>query len=213
MNASRLRLFQVVGPIYKTQPGIHFEGVRPTSSHSLPGHRRQALLKWRFVLVGLISGIAVASITVGIATWGAPPGTAAGGTIGPYLLNNSTRGVELSFPQCSLVTIHWQVMAGSSTNFSVWPPEAVLAANCHSPLPPPTNSTCPAVVCGNASMGPGPVCFESGMSGVCSFSSTQPGYGFDLYTGYHISNGTPIENGLGNTTVSFTARCSLPAIA
>ena len=185
----------------------------PTSSPHRQRHVRRTAFTWRFVLVGLISGIAVTSITAGLALWGSSPGVAMSGTLGPYLLNNSTRGVGLSFPQCSLVTVHWQVVTGSSANFSVWPPEAVLVPNCQTPLPPPTNGTCPAAVCGNASMGPGPVCFESGMSGACSFSSTQPGYGFDLYTGYHISNGTPIENGLGNTTVSFTARCSLPAIA
>ncbi len=49
-------------------------------------------------------------------------------------------------------------------------------------------------------MGPPPVCYESGMTGACSFTSTQLGYNFYLYS----QNATGLTN-LGNLTVIFTA--------
>lgn len=74
--------------------------------------------------------------------------------------------------------VHWSVNTGGPTNFSVWPPEVVLVSNCHGPAP--SNQTDPYAP-GNISMGPGPICFEFGMGGTCTFTATQPSYEILLY--------------------------------
>jgi len=119
--------------------------------------------------------------------------------MGPYVLNSSNPGVFLSLPDCAHVTVHWDVISGPSMNFSVGSGEAILASDCHD-WTPPSNETCPAPYCepGTQSLGPGPICFESGFSGTCSFTATQLSYGFTAFTALSY------PWSIGNATVSFT---------
>jgi hypothetical protein len=117
-------------------------------------------------------------------------------TLGPFLLSSSNPSVSLSFPDCAIVTVHWNVVTGPRANFSVGSGEVALASDCHGP--PPSSATCPVPYCGGngtVSMGPGPICFESGFAGTCSFTATQPIYGF-VALSYPWS--------IGNATVAFT---------
>jgi hypothetical protein len=139
---------------------------------------------WRRHPVVIVSAVSVGVVVIWLAL---PSPWGMGGfqslsqqsktTLGPFTLD-STTWVSFSFPQCAFVVAHWAVVTGGPTNFSVGQPEVVLVSNCHGP--PPSNETCPPWMCGQVSMGPGPVCFETGMGGTCSFTATQPQYSFNL---------------------------------
>jgi len=141
----------------------------------------------RFAAVG-VTGVAIGVLLVLSVL--APVSTS---HMGPFILNSSNPTVSLSFPECAVVTVHWTVVVGPQVNFSVGSGEVVLASDCHGP--PPTNASCVEPYCGGVSMAPGPICFEQGYGGTCSFTATQPMYGFGAVA-YPYS--------IGNATVSFT---------
>jgi len=120
-------------------------------------------------------------------------------TLGPYVLNSSNPDISLSLPDCAIVTVHWNVVSGPGVNFSVGQGDVLLLSNCLDWVPP-SNATCSVTYCGLQSTGPGPICFESGLSGACSFTATQPTYGFAAFA-------YPWD--IGNVTVSFTIHCSV----
>jgi len=124
-----------------------------------------------------------------------------GGVIGPIVLDNSTRGYGLTFPNCSFVRVHWVVTAGSYANFTIWQGPLLLGSGCHS-VSRPSNETCPPIsgVCSPYSAPP--ICFEIGTSGNCTFTSTQPGYGVELFSPATQSAG---PGPLGNLSVTFWA--------
>jgi hypothetical protein len=158
------------------------------------------------VLVVLVSVIAVAAVFGSLLAFKSMPTTTPApipsGTFGPFLLN-TTQLVGYSFPDCAFVTVAWHVVRGQVANFSVWPPEAVVLSNCHGPAP--SNAGCPISFCGVSSMGPGPVCFEIGTDGSCTFSADQSGYSFTLLSPEVVDNTTTYFPSLGNLTVSFVA--------
>lgn len=144
------------------------------------------------VSIAIASGVILALVP-GAWAW-TQSGPATGGVLGPYTLDNATQDVGLSFPDCSLVTVGWHVVAGGKANFTVSTGENQIASSCRGP--PPTNESCLPTGC--AANGPPPVCYESGAAGSCSFTSTQPVYDFGLFT--------PLSGqGIGNLAVSFTA--------
>jgi hypothetical protein len=153
-------------------------------------------------IVAVVAVAVVGFTTAALAGWGggAPPG--ATGAFGPFLLTNASHDIGLSFPDCSLVLVHWSVVTGPSANFSVWPPAAVVATTCTGL--PPSNATCPVSVCKTTSLGPWPVCFETGAEGSCTFVAAQTGYSFVLYP-VCLSRGSACLPTLGNLTVTFTA--------
>jgi len=109
--------------------------------------------------------------------------------LGPFSLDAANPTISLSFPDCAVVVVHWTVVAGPRMNFSVGTGEALLASNCNGP--PPSNATCVQPYCGGFSMAPGPICFEQGLGGTCSFTATQPMYGFAAVAyPYSIGNAT-----------------------
>jgi len=122
-------------------------------------------------------------------------------TLGPYTLNSSNPVVSLPLPDCAQVTVHWKLVSGPRVNFSVGQGDVSLMSNCSSQLPP-SNATCPLSYCGLTSTGPGPICFESGSGGTCSFTATQPSYGF-------VASTVPYPWSMGNATVSFTVHYSI----
>lgn len=121
-------------------------------------------------------------------------GTPTETTLGPYQLDSSIPYVTLSFPNCAVLTVHWRLVEGSQANFLVRQASAALAVwDCYF-APAPSNATCEQPYCGEMSTGPGPICFETGVSGSCSFTAVQPPYDFGALE-------TP--SGIGNLTVSF----------
>lgn len=102
-----------------------------------------------------------------------------GGTFGPYRLNASNywAPVTLPFPQCAFVVVHWSVLTGGPTNFTAGSGEFVSASDCSGPGP--SNQSCLPLGC--SVNGPPPVCFESGMGGMCSFTATQSEYDFYIF--------------------------------
>jgi len=130
----------------------------------------------------------VCAVAIGVALlWVALPSPEGSGAcestpmesvLGPYTMN-ATTAVQLAFPQCAFVVVHWEVVSGGPTDFSVGTGEAVITSDCTGP--PPSNATCIPTFCGNVSMGPGPICFETGMGGTCSFTATQPQYDFGVF--------------------------------
>lgn len=134
------------------------------------------------------AGVAIGALVV-LSVLGPMPTS----NLGPFILNSANPNVSLSFPDCAVVTVHWKVVVGPRMNFSVGAGPVLLASDCHGP--PPSNATCVEPYCGGISMAPGPVCFEQGYGGTCSFTATQPTYGFGAVA-YPYS--------IGNATVSFT---------
>lgn len=120
-------------------------------------------------------------------------------TLGPYVLNSSNPGVSLSLPDCSIVSVDWGVVSGPSVNFSVGQGGALGVSNCHNYVLP-SNATCPVAYCGLMNAEPGPICFETGFGGTCSFTATQPSYGFGAIA-------SPWS--IGNATVTFTVHYSI----
>lgn len=175
----------------------------PTTPSGIVGRLRLVLL----VLTAVGIMVAGASLAfVGPASTGDPRA----GTTTDYTLTSSNRSDGLSFPNCNQVSVTWQVVAGGVANFSVWPPEAVVVGNCPEPALSPPPASCPAWACGGASMGPGPVCFEVGMSGACSFSATQAGYTFLLDSPYSPTNGSQSLGGLAVDFVVTYSNCAPP---
>jgi hypothetical protein len=94
------------------------------------------------------------------------------GSVGPLRVSDST---VLTFPHCARVTVHWSTVVGARVAFAIYPPEEVSFPDCRGS--PPTNDTCVSPWCGpGPSLGPGPVCFEVGADGTCSFTASQDGY-------------------------------------
>jgi hypothetical protein len=148
--------------------------------------------------VALLAVAVAVSTTVALIAWQLNSGERGpGGVLGPYVLTNSSRSVSLEFPECAVVTTNWRAVTGVAANFSVWPPPLRVSSTCTGPAP--TNSTCPQSGC-DPYEGP-PVCYETGQGGSCSFTSTQTGYEFDLYS---ACSPTSCPS-LGGLTVSFTA--------
>ena len=153
------------------------------------------------LVVILVAVISVAVVVVAVSATNVSSGPNPSGTLGWYSLNNSTRSIGLSFPICSRVFVTWYVSDGPAANFSVVPPEFEATADCHGP--PPTNGSCSPSVCGYYAQAGAPVCFESGYSGQCSFTATQTGYNFLLWTRLAVTNTTTYLPSLGNLTVGF----------
>jgi hypothetical protein len=149
------------------------------------------------VVVALFAGVVVASLTIGLAFWGGTGNPSGPRTVmlGPYVLNNTTTNVVLTFPSCSFETVHWHVVTGSTGNFSVSRPIDSLNATC-SHYVPPSNATCPPGGCLTQSRDV-PVCYEQATGGSCTFTATYMPYSFGLY------NQTFLESN-GFLIVSFT---------
>ena len=147
-------------------------------------------------LVGGASGVVIGAVLA--LTLIGPPTQH---TVGPYVLNSSNPGVSLSFPDCAQVTVHWRVVAGPEMNFSVGQGDVLLVSDCHDWIPP-SNETCPLAYCHGWSTVPGPICFESGLGGACSFTATQPSYSFGAAT-------APDTWSMGNASVAFTVDYSV----
>ena len=155
-------------------------------------------IRRRALISGVLVGIVLVSVVISAPVWEGPPECAlyAGPQVveGPYLLNNSSSGIVLHFPHDAIVTVLWNIVRGSYANFSVWPPAPEILQNCRTPSPS-SQVNPPGWTSG---VDPGPVCFESGTNGSCSFPTTQFTYGFDLY---NPSAGSGPE--LDNTSASF----------
>jgi hypothetical protein len=147
--------------------------------------------------------LAYAATAISVATilllWGGTTNNiGSSGVLGPYTLDDSTQSIGVSFPNCSIVVVHWHITAGESAYFSVWTSPVVIPLNCTN-VTPPSNVTCPPPGCMPPSYGMGaPVCIEAGENGSCSFEAAYLGYSFLLYTPY--SQGT--------VTLVFTASYS-----
>lgn len=165
----------------------------------------------RAAVLGIAAGLVAILVVVSLMALvtGSSPSPRSGPVLlsSNYVLNNSSRDVSLSFPACVQVTANWSVVSGSVANFSVWPPEAVLD-DCGGHAARAPVGDCPSWACGGVSMGPGPVCFETGTGGVCEFYASQPGYDFLLATPSSASGGL---SPLSGVTVEFTISCSYPA--
>ena len=145
-------------------------------------------------LVGGASG-AVIGVVLALAFIGPPTQH----TMGPYVLNSSNQGLSLSFPDCAQVTVHWNVVSGPGVNFSVGQGDSLGLSDCYNQLSP-SNATCVEPYCGGPSTAPGPICFEQGFRGTCSFTATQPMYEFAALS---------YPWNVGNATVSFTINYSV----
>ena len=165
----------------------------PTTSSD---ERNSTSIGWQATVVVALVVIVVAAVMGAVAVSNVSSGPSQSGTLGWYALNNSPRGISLSFPICSFVEVTWYVSVadGAATNFSIFPPEFEQISDCHGP--PPSNGSCPPSVCGYYSNGGAPVCFETGYDGQCFFTATQTAYDFLLWT-------QPIVTNLGNLTVAF----------
>jgi hypothetical protein len=135
------------------------------------------------VVVGAIS-IGIVLVWVALPSpWGVgvfePQSQPKGGVLGPYTLNatNYWSPVELSFSQCAFVVVHWRVATGGPTNFTVSSGEFEALSHCIGPGP--SNESCLPLGC--SANGPAPVCFEVGVGGTCSFTSTQSQYAFYVF--------------------------------
>jgi hypothetical protein len=164
---------------------VHRES-RPTPSGPLARPRVLSSVVLAVVVV-------VASFTLGLVFLSGPPGPRTV-VLGPYVLNNTTTFVGLSFPNCSIVTAHWHVVTGSTGNFTVRPPALIGNVVC-SDYVPPSNATCPPGDC--SPYGSAPVCYEQGTGGNCTFTSTAKAYSFALYD-------QGVLQSLGLLIVSFT---------
>jgi|HubBroStandDraft_1064217.scaffolds.fasta_scaffold206288_2 hypothetical protein len=147
--------------------------------------------------IGIVRVVAIAVAvvsTAAVVSWVVfwDRGNAGSTTIGPYSISpDEFAGVGLSFPNCSLIHVSWSVQSGGVANFSVWPPALLRSSACQDVQE--SNATCPQDGC--SPFDPGPVCYETGMSGQCDFTAAQPGYSFSLYP-YNSNDSSP--------TVSFS---------
>lgn len=154
-------------------------------------------------LVSLAVGILLAALVVsyplmlGSATHPPP----IGGVMGPYNLNNTVQGRDLTFPNCTLVSVEWKVDSGRAANFSVWSPLTLFGfqrLTCTGPPP-----ECPGFVFPGQNYAEQIVCSQSGTAGMFSYTSDETaGYEFVLDYGYSQSNETVGEQ------VTFTAAYS-----
>ena len=152
--------------------------------------------------VALLSVAVAVSATLALVAWQLNSDERApGGVIGPVVLDNSTRGYGLTFPNCSFVRVHWVVTAGSYANFTIGQGVVLFTSSCHT-LSRPSNETCPLIpgVCSEYTLPP--ICFETGTSGNCTFTSTQPLYGVELFSPATQSAG---PEPLGDLSVTFWA--------
>jgi len=159
---------------------------QPDASASRQSRRRETVL----VLSVLVLLVAALLSTVVIESHIAAVHSSS--ELGPFELTGSNPGVSLAIPHCSYVRVTWEVTNGARANFSVMPPPEVSTSNCTGP--PPSNATC--LPSGCQPYGPNPVCFETGLSGTCSFTASQTEYGFELWA--------QSRSGLSGAAVSFT---------
>jgi hypothetical protein len=130
------------------------------------------------VAIVVVAVIAVLVIAMA-ASWGAARLPPSSGEFGPFFLNDAQPSADApSFPSCSYVLASWEVLGGGPVNFSIWPPPEISASGCQGP--PPSNATTPP---GWFSYDPGPVCFESGTGGSCTFTASQSSYWVELWYG------------------------------
>jgi hypothetical protein len=127
------------------------------------------------VAIGVLVAAALSVTSLLVIRFG---GDASSTQAGPYSLTPSNTSVGLSFPDCSLVHVKWQVGFGGEANFSVWPPAIEGPSDCRDVQE--SNATCPQNGC--PAFDPGPVCYETGWNGECYFTSDQVGYTFTLYS-------------------------------
>lgn len=152
--------------------------VSSTSQIVVTGKIRRRVHPW---LVAAFAIVVVAAATVALAILSpssSPPRLPAGG---PYSLTASS-GVNLGFPNCTVVTLNWHVVRGNAANFSVWIVGNIPVLNCSEPAPVENVSDgCPS---GNFSAcinyAEAPVCAEFGMNGSCAFQSDGKANIFDL---------------------------------
>jgi len=147
--------------------------------------------------VAIVIGVLMALLITSLAHWGGSAGATGPRTVslGPYLLNNTTTGYSLSFPNCSSVKVYWQIVFGVTANFSGTYRATESFDHCNDYVPP-SNATCSPYTCNPYSTA-APICFEQGRGGNCTFTSDVPGYGFGLAgQGYLEAHGL--------LTVSFT---------
>jgi hypothetical protein len=139
-------------------------------------------------LIYWASGIVVGLILVLASLRGSAPAQGAVRVvIGPTEFNSTDGSVVLSFPNCTNVSIHWQVIDGGVTNFSVWengygPPSESYHCGEAPGLYCPGNSEPPGV-----NYGASKLCFQIGTEGNISFTSTHPTYW--VVMGYNGGNG------------------------
>ena len=145
---------------------------------------------WPAVVAAAVVVVATVAVVSWVVFW--DHSDAGSTTLGPYSLSpGEFAGVGLSFPNCSLVHVSWSVQSGGVVNFSVWPPALLHSSTCLDVQE--SNATCPQDGC--SPFNPGPVCYETGLSGQCDFTATQPSYSFSLY---------PYNSSLSGPTVSFS---------
>jgi hypothetical protein len=87
---------------------------------------------------------------------------------------------QLSFPDCSVLTVSWADLNRTEVAFEVLFGPVFSFTNC-SGYPLPSNSSCPPSLCvlnGTYEEYPGFACIELGDHGACSFTATQPSYEF-----------------------------------
>lgn len=96
------------------------------------------------------------------------------------LQGTSSRG----FPDCAQVTVDWRVIAGGPVAFLyAQSAQETSPSDCHGSFAgaADANCSCPPSYCppNTVSLGPGPICYQSGTSGSSGFVATQPlGYTF-----------------------------------
>jgi hypothetical protein len=76
-----------------------------------------AVIGMATVLVALSQGVAPGHLST---TW----------TVRPFELNATTQVIRLSFPNCTLVSLHMRTTEGGATNFSVWEPGPIHPSGC-----------------------------------------------------------------------------------
>jgi hypothetical protein len=158
-----------------------------------------------WIVVGVLLAIAIVLVALALTQGKVTPTRGESVVRGPFILDNKTASVGLFFPSCSFVTVQWADSTGAKVNFTVWPaPNALLGAICAGP--PPSNATCPPAW-GDCytSFAPGPICFEDGASGMCSFVSNDPPYDFTVVTWLP---GLIAIIGVDNSTLAFVVSYS-----
>jgi hypothetical protein len=102
------------------------------------------------------------------------------------------KSMELSFPDCAVVTVDWHDLTGGEVGFAAQSAtEAIYASDCHGTTATPSPQ-CPPAVCppGSISMGPGPLEYQTASHGSFQFTATQPHYAFyaDVPNSRNLSN-------------------------
>jgi len=143
---------------------------------------------------GLVIAAVLALTQLGISGTGSP---SAGSK--SFVLNACNESVSVSFPNCADVKVTWKVTIGGPSSFGVWPPADRALPSCSGPPPsnaqPPLNWT---------SAEPGPVCYESGLSGICTFTADQDGYGLWAFGPWEGHAWAPIGNASVSVTVDWS---------